>query len=154
MFVYSSGGITIADSGGGLIFLVVDDNIDQFHLLRVLLKELKLPHVCHYARDGVQALDFLNRRFPFEDAPRPDLVLLDLNMPGMTGCEVLHELKEDPKLRSIPAVIFSSSGALNDINACYREHANAFVQKPMDLDDTIRVLESIDRFWSQVRSAE
>jgi len=136
-----------------LIFLVVDDNVDQFRLVRMLLKELKLPHDCHYARDGVQALSFLKRRPPFEAAPRPDLVLLDLNMPGMDGYEVLRYIKDDPSLRSIPAIILSCSRAPQDVNACYREHANAFVQKPMDLDDTIRVLKNIDRFWSLALSA-
>lgn len=131
-----------------LIFLVVDDNVDQFRLLRAVLKDLKLPHVCYYAQDGVQALNFLNRRPPFEAVPRPDLVLLDFDMPGMTGCEVLHQLKGDPNLKSIPAIILSGSRSSKHVNACYREHANAFVPKPIDLDDTIRVLESIDRFWS------
>jgi two-component system, chemotaxis family, response regulator Rcp1 len=135
-----------------LNLLVVDDNVDQFRLVRILLKELKLPHVCHYAQDGVQALKFLNRRPPFEAAPRPDLVLLDFDMPGMNGCEVLHELKGNPSLRSIPAIILSGSRAPENVNDCYREHANAFVQKPMNLDDTLRVLESIDRFWSLVLS--
>jgi CheY-like chemotaxis protein len=136
-----------------LIFLVVDDNVHQFHLVRMLLQELKLPHLCYYAQDGVQALDFLNRRPPFGAAPRPDLVLLDFDLPGMNGCEVLHELKEDSSLRSIPTIILSGSRSPKDVNACYREHANAFVQKPMGLDDTIRVLESIDRFWSLVLPA-
>lgn len=136
-----------------MIFLVVDDNVHQFLLVRSLLKFLKLPHVCYYASDGMQALTFLNRRPPFEAAPRPDLVLLDFDMPGMNGCEVLHRLKEDPNLRSIPAIILSGSRSPNNVNACYREHANAFVQKPMDLDETIRVLESIDQFWSLALSA-
>lgn len=136
-----------------MVLLVVDDNVDQFYLVRALLKQLALPHVCHYARDGVQALDFLNQRPPFAAVPRPDLVLLDLDMPGMHGCEVLHYIKDNPNLRSIPAIILSGSRAPEDVNACYREHANAFVQKPMDLDDTIRVLKSIDRFWSLALSA-
>jgi CheY-like chemotaxis protein len=71
----------------------------------------------------------------------------------MNGCEVLHLLKEDPNLRSIPTIILSGSRSPENVNACYREYANAFVQKPMDLDDTIRVLESIDRFWSLTLSA-
>lgn len=136
-----------------MIFLIVDDDVSQFHLIRTLLRELQLPHECHYTPDGRQALEFLRNHHPFEEAPRPDLVLLDLNMPGMTGWEVLHHLKEDPALRSIPAIIFSSSRALKDVNACYQEHANAFIQKPMDLDDTLRLLEGIDRFWSRVQTA-
>jgi two-component system, chemotaxis family, response regulator Rcp1 len=152
--LYFRGGSRFRFHGGvALNLLVVDDNIDQFRLVRTLLKELKLPHVCHYAQDGVQALDFLNRRPPFEAAPRADLILLDLDMPRMNGCEVLHQIKGDPSLRSIPAIILSGSGAPGDVNACYREHANAFVEKPMDLDETIRVLQSIDRFWSLALSA-
>jgi len=136
-----------------LIFLIVDDDINQLHLLRALLRELNLPHECQYASGGQQALDFLHQRHPFEEAPRPDIVLLDLNMPGMTGCELLHHLKENPNLRSIPAIILSSSRALRDVNACYQEHANAFIQKPMNLDDTMKLLEGIDRFWSRVQTA-
>jgi CheY-like chemotaxis protein len=136
-----------------MIFLVVDDNVNQFHLVRMLLRDVNVLHVCYYAGDGIEALKFLNRKPPFEAVPRPNLVLLDFDMPGMNGCEVLHHLKEDPNLRSIPVIILSSSQSAKRVNACYREHANAFVRKAMDLDDTIRVLQNIDRFWSLALSA-
>src|SRR3954470_19211079 len=134
LLVYSKDTRYIQAVGGCVIFLIVDDDLSQLHLVQALLRELNVSHECHYAANGPQALNFLNRRPPFEGAPRPDLVLLDLNMPGMDGCQVLQHLKQDPNLRSIPAIIFSSSEAPKDVNACYEEHANAFVRKPMDLD--------------------
>jgi len=136
-----------------VIFLIVDDDLSQLHLVQALLRELNVSHECHYAANGPQALNFLNRRPPFERAPRPDLVLLDLDLPGMNGYQVLQHLKHDPNLRSIPTIILSSSRAIEDVNACYEEHANAFVQKPTDLDESLRVLEGIDRFWSRVQHA-
>jgi chemotaxis family two-component system response regulator Rcp1 len=137
-------------SGHALIILIVDDDVSQLHLFQALVRELKLPHECYYTSTGEDALKFIRQQSPFEAAPRPDIVLLDLNMPGMSGFEVLRHLKEDPEMRSIPAIVFSSSRALNDVSECYQEHANAFIQKPMDLDATLEVLEGIHRFWSRV----
>jgi CheY-like chemotaxis protein len=127
--------------------LVVDDNPDQVELTGVLMTELGLPHRCHHAADGRTALDFLHRRSPFDDVPRPDLILLDLNMPGMDGCEVLRHIKSDPELRSIPVIILSTSERPADIDSCYGEYANAYIQKPSDLENSLRVLREIDRFW-------
>jgi CheY-like chemotaxis protein len=131
-----------------LDLLIVDDDPAQLQVVQALLWELGLPHRCHYARSGDKALDFLNRRPPFEEVPRPNLILLDVNMPGMNGCEVLHQVKSDPQLRLIPVIMLSSSEALRDVNACYKEHANAYVNKPRDLDSALELLRDIDHFWA------
>lgn len=136
--------------GSSLDFLIVDDDVSQLYLVRALLADLGLSHRCHYASSGKVALDFLKRRAPFEQAPRPHLILLDLNMPGMNGCDVLRQIKTDVEFRSIPIIILSSSRSLADINACYEGHANAYLHKPFDLEGTRRILQDIDRFWSQV----
>ena len=127
--------------------LVVDDDPGQVRLIRALLGHLGLSHRCHCALNGHSALDFLNKKPPFEHAPRPNLVLLDLNMPGMNGCDVLRYVKSDPELRSIPVIVLSTSQAAQDVNACYSEHANAYVYKGPDLESNLNLLRDIDRFW-------
>ena len=134
--------------GGAFDLLIVDDDLGQQRLFNTLLAELGLQHRCHYVLSGNMALDFLGRVAPFEDAPRPHLILLDLNLPGMNGYEVLRHIKSDLKYRAIPIVVLSSSPAVKDIDACYREYANAYVQKPTDLDGNIKLLRDIDRFWT------
>ena len=129
--------------------LIVDDDVAQLQLLQLLLKELGLPHHCHTVTNGADALDFLRRRPPYESAPRPHLILLDLNLPGKDGCEVLREIKSDPDLRMIPVIIFSQSTSGADVSACYIAKANAYVSKPTDLDSNIRIIEAIERFWLQ-----
>jgi CheY-like chemotaxis protein len=130
--------------------LVVDDDIGQVQLLQVLMKELGLPHRCHHAPDGKKALDFLHRRPPYENVPRPDLILLDLNMPGMNGHEVVRTIKSSPDLRTIPVIILSSSRNQADVDESYREGANAYINKPSDLESNLRTIQGIDRFWAQV----
>ncbi len=136
-----------------LDFLIVDDDLSQLYLMESLLRDLGLQHKCHYASNGEQALDLLHRTHPFENAPRPSLILLDLNMPGMSGREVLERIKSDPQLRSIPTIVLSSSLAPKDVNACYQQHANAYIHKPMDIDETLQLLSGIDRFWCHVLTA-
>lgn len=133
-----------------LNLLIVDDDPKQVRLMETLMQELGLLHRCYHAMSGAQALAFLKRLTPFEDAPRPQLILLDLNMPGMNGYEVLREIKSDPLFRSIPVVMLSCSGALKDVDACYGEHANAYVQKPLDLEGNLQIVREIDRFWADV----
>ena len=127
--------------------LVVDDDTAQLQLLQLLLRELELPHHCHNVTTGDAALDFLHRKPPYESAPRPHLILLDLNLPGKTGCDILREIKTDPDLRLIPVIIFSQSQSRADIQACYTEKANAYISKPTDLDSNIKIIEAIERFW-------
>jgi chemotaxis family two-component system response regulator Rcp1 len=102
------------------------------------------------ARDGVEALAFLRREGEWADAPRPDLVLLDLNLPRKDGRQVLEEMKTDPALRHIPVVVLTSSQAEQDIVRAYDLHANCYITKPVDLDQFITVVKSIEDFWFTV----
>lgn len=135
--------------GRAFDLLIVDDDPAQITLMRALLAELKLPHRCHHAAHGSAALHFLHRDPPFQSVPRPDLILLDINMPGMNGCEILHEIKSDPDLHSIPVMVLSNSLAAKDVNACYAEHANAYLHKEADLDSNLDLVRLIDRFWAR-----
>jgi CheY-like chemotaxis protein len=104
----------------------------------------------HTVEDGVEALDFLHRRPPYADAPRPDLILLDLNLPRKDGREVLAEIKADPALRTIPVVVLTTSRARDDVLRSYDLHANCFISKPMDLNEFNAVVKSIEDFWLTV----
>lgn len=127
--------------------LLVEDNPGDVRLTREALKEGKVRNNLHVAPDGVEALAFLRREGKHEGATRPDLILLDLNLPRKGGREVLEEIKADPSLRSIPVVILSSSQAEQDILRAYDLHANCYVTKPVDLDQFITVVKSIEDFW-------
>lgn len=137
----------MTDRAGEL--LIVDDDLGQVVLIKELLSVLGLSHHLHHVQDGLLALQFLRAEAPYQNAPRPHLILLDLNLPGKHGCEVLQEIKSDPALRSIPVIIMSTSRSSEDIQACYHSHANAFISKAADLDAAIQVVSAIDRFWLQ-----
>src|ERR1700683_2958494 len=113
--------------------LVVDDDEADVALIREALDAHRVPSQVHIARDGVEALQYLRAEIPA--GPRPDMILLDLNMPRMDGREVLSAVKQDPGLADIPIVVFTTSGQPRDIAASYSRHANAYVTKPLDLDD-------------------
>jgi len=130
--------------------LLVEDNPGDYRLTQEALREGKVYNNLHWAKDGVEALDFLNRRGKHAAAPRPDIILLDLNLPKKDGREVLSEIKGDPALRPIPVVILTTSKAEEDILRSYDLHANCYVTKPVDLDKFIVVVQSIDRFWLTV----
>ena len=127
--------------------LLVEDNPGDVRLTREALRENKVNNNLHVAVDGTEALDFLFRRGKYVDAPHPDLVLLDLNLPKKNGREVLAEVKADPLLRRIPVVILTTSDAEQDILASYDLHANCYITKPVDLDRFIEVVKSIEGFW-------
>jgi len=129
--------------------LIVDDDAVQMLVFRHLLQQLGCEHRCHSAENGLEALQFLRRQGAYGKAPKPELIILDLNMPGMNGCEVLVEIKRDPELRSIPVIMFSLCIDPKDVSRCYSEHANAYVQKPPDYQTTLKVVEQIERFWLQ-----
>lgn len=130
--------------------LLVEDNPGDVRLTIEALKEGKILSHLSVARDGVEALDFLNRRSAFAEAPKPDMILLDLNLPRKDGREVLMEIKKDPKLRRIPVVILTTSGADEDIRKSYDLHANCYITKPVDMDRFIEVVKAIDHFWFTV----
>lgn len=127
--------------------LIVDDDVTQARLFEVLIRHLGLAHKCHHAPGGPQALDFLRRKHRHQNAPRPELILLDLNMPGMDGGSVLREIKGDPDLRCIPVIVFSLGSHDEDFDRCYREYANACVRKPADYEGSLRVVRQIEQFW-------
>jgi CheY-like chemotaxis protein len=130
--------------------LLVEDNPGDVRLTREALKEGKVSNNLHVAPDGVEALAFLRREGRYAAAVRPDLILLDLNLPRKGGREVLEEIKNDPALRHIPVVILTSSQAEQDIARAYDLHANCYISKPVDLDQFIRVVRSIEEFWFTV----
>lgn len=127
--------------------LIVDDDVSQASMLRTLLRDIGLTHRCHHCCSGEEALQYLHRESPFENACRPHLILLDLNMPGIDGCEVLKRIKSDPHTQSIPVVMLSSSGSVENIVNCYMEHANAYIRKPADLAGNLAMLRHLDHFW-------
>ena len=130
--------------------LLVEDNPGDVRLTREALKEGKVSNHLSVTPDGVEALRFLRREGPYADAPRPDVVLLDLNLPKKDGRQVLQEMKADPALRTIPVVILTSSDAERDIAGAYELQANCYITKPVDLDQFITVVRSIEDFWFSI----
>jgi two-component system, chemotaxis family, response regulator Rcp1 len=130
--------------------LLVEDNPGDVELTREALHDSKVHMRLSVVNDGVEALAFLRRETPYEDAPRPDLILLDLNLPKKDGRAVLGDVKQDPSLRHIPVVILTSSQAEQDILRAYDLHANCYVTKPVDLDQFITIVRSIEQFWFTV----
>ncbi len=130
--------------------LLVEDNLGDARLTREALKEGKVYNNLHWVKDGVEALDFLHQRGKHNGAPRPDIILLDLNLPKKDGREVLEEIKADKKLMRIPVVILTTSKAEEDVLRTYALHANCYVTKPVDLEQFIKVVKSIDNFWLAV----
>jgi CheY-like chemotaxis protein len=127
--------------------LLVEDNEGDVRLTREALREGHLRNHLHVAEDGERALDFLYRRGEYVDAPRPDLILLDLNLPRRDGREVLAEIKNDPSLKRIPVVVLTTSRAEADLVRMYDLHANCFITKPVDFDQFIQVVKTIENFW-------
>lgn len=130
--------------------LLVEDNVGDVRLTKEALKEGKVYSNLHWAKDGVEALEFLRRQGKFADVPRPDIILLDLNLPKKDGREVLSEIKNDDDLKRIPVVILTTSKAEEDVLRSYQLHANCYVTKPVDLEKFIVVVQSIDKFWLTV----
>lgn len=127
--------------------LLVEDNPGDVRLTREALKEGKIRNNLSVVDDGVKALAFLRHEGEFEKAPRPDLILLDLNLPRMGGREVLAEVKSDPKLKTIPVVVLTSSKAEEDVVKAYELSVNCYVTKPVDLDQFVTVVNAIEDFW-------
>lgn len=138
-------------SGAQLIeVLLVEDSPGDIRLTKEALKDAKMYVNLRVAQDGAQAMAFLMREGAFANAPRPDLILLDLNLPKKDGREVLKEIKESPTLKSIPVVILTTSASEADIQRSYLLHANCYITKPVSLDGFLTVVKSIDNFWMSV----
>jgi CheY-like chemotaxis protein len=127
--------------------LLVEDNAADIRLTQEALRDAKVLNDLHVARDGLKALEFLRKQGEFVDAPRPDLVLLDLNMPKKSGKEVLAEMKSDPSLRSIPVAVLTTSTEEMDILQSYDLGANCYLTKPVDLEQFLALVRKIDEFW-------
>ena len=127
--------------------LLVEDNPGDVRLTRETMKEFKVLNNLSVAGDGVEAMAFLHREGKYATAARPDLILLDLNLPRKDGREVLADIKLDEQLKQIPVVILTTSGAEEDILKTYRLHANCYIKKPVDLDQFTAVIKSIEQFW-------
>jgi CheY-like chemotaxis protein len=143
-----------SDTGGRREILLVEDSQGDVRLIREALREICGGHVLHVVNDGVEALAFLHRTGAYVSAPRPDLILLDLNLPRKNGREVLNDIKADPQLRDIPVIVLTISTAEEDIQTAYRLRANCYVIKPVNLDQFFRVLQSIERYWLSGRCGE
>jgi CheY-like chemotaxis protein len=127
--------------------LVVDDNPGDVQLVVEALQDAKLTNQLHSVGDGVEALAFLRREGPYAGVPRPDLIILDLNLPKKDGGAVLQEIKADPNLRGIPVVVLTTSRADHDILKSYDLNANCYITKPVDFEQFIAAVQAIDHFW-------
>ncbi len=130
--------------------LLVEDNPGDVRLTEEALKEGKVANKVSVVADGMEAMDFLHRAGKYTSAPIPDLILLDLNLPKKNGREVLAEIKMDPKLKHIPIVVLTTSQAEKDIILTYNLHSNCYITKPVDFDQFIEVVKSIENFWFTV----
>ena len=133
-----------------ITILMAEDNATDVMITKEALVHAKLLNTLHVVNDGIEAMDFLYRRGKYPKAPRPDLILLDLNMPRKNGQEVLAEIKADDKLKFIPVVILTTSKAEEDVLKAYGLHANCYVVKPVDFEVFAEVVRSIEQFWFSV----
>jgi len=134
-------------SSTAIEILLVEDNPGDARLTREAFKEGRLLNNLTVVGDGVEALAYLRREGQYSNCPRPDLVLLDLNLPKKDGREVLSEIKTDDELKMIPVVVLTTSAAQEDVTRAYGSHANCYITKPVDLDQFLRVAHSIENFW-------
>jgi two-component system, chemotaxis family, response regulator Rcp1 len=139
--------MVLETTNGAARILLVEDNPGDVRLTMEALKEGKILNEVRVVEDGVEALEFLHRAGKYSDAPRPDLILLDLNLPRKDGREVLAEIKEDESLKKIPVVVLTTSAAERDILRAYNLHANCYITKPVDLEQFIHVVQLIEDFW-------
>jgi two-component system, chemotaxis family, response regulator Rcp1 len=130
--------------------LLVEDSPADVIITREAFEEARLLNEIHVVEDGVQAMEFLRREGRYASAPRPDLILLDLNLPRKNGREVLAEIKNDPNLKSIPVIVLTTSSADEDILKAYDMHANCYVVKPVGFENFLKAVQSIRNFWFSV----
>ncbi|WP_404358120.1 response regulator [Methylotuvimicrobium sp. KM1] len=139
--------MSLEEIGRAAEFLLVEDNPGDVRLTKEALTESKVKNNLNVVGDGEEAMAFLRRQGRYAEAPRPDVILLDLNLPKKNGREVLEEIKADPSLKRIPVVIITSSEAEQDVLRTYDLHVNCYVNKPVDLEQFIKVVQSIETFW-------
>jgi chemotaxis family two-component system response regulator Rcp1 len=139
--------LTTGDSSKPVDILLVEDNPGDARLAIEALSESTVPNTVHAVRDGEEAMAFLHQEGKYASSPRPDIILLDLNLPKKDGREVLAEIKEDPDLKSIPVVVMTTSNAEDDIRKTYNLHVNCYVTKPVELDHFMKVIKSLEDFW-------
>lgn len=137
-------------TGRPIEILLVEDNAGDVRLTREALRDARVRNNLSVARDGAEAMAMLRKERIYGESPRPDLVLLDLNLPKMNGQQVLATMKTDPDLLRIPVVVLTTSKAEEDVLRSYDLHANAYITKPVDFDQFIKVVKSIDEFWLTV----
>lgn len=130
--------------------LLVEDSPADILLTREAFKEFKVINSLHVVEDGIQALAYLNQEGEYASSPRPDLILLDLNLPRMNGSEVLAEIKANPKHKSIPVVILTTSYSEQDVLQAYNQHANCYIVKPVGFENFVEAVKSIHQFWFSV----
>jgi len=136
--------------GKQIKILLVEDNEGDIGLIEEVFEEAKIRNILHVAKDGEEAMLFLRGEERFSGSPRPDIILLDLNLPKKDGREVLKEIKEGEDLKNIPVVILTTSGAEKDVLKAYDLHANAYITKPLDFNQFMKVIESIENFWLEI----
>lgn len=134
-------------AGHPVDILLVEDNNADVELTRQALREAQIPNRLHVAEDGVEAMEFLHRTAGHENVPRPDLIILDLNLPSKNGREVLREVKSDDRLKSIPVVVLTTSEDADDIRAVYLGHGNSYLCKPVDFDEFLKIMKTLESFW-------
>lgn len=139
-------------NGNPAIILLVEDNEGDARLAIEALKDGKISNDLHHVKDGVEAMEFLNQTGEHKDAPRPDMILLDLNMPRMDGREVLEAINKNPELNRIPVIVLTTSQSDTDIDNSYLLNANCYISKPVDFDQFTNVVRSIEHFWFSVVS--
>jgi CheY-like chemotaxis protein len=139
-----------APSFAPIDILMVEDNLGDARLTEEALKESKMLNRLHHAKDGVEAMEFIRKEGKYKDAPTPDIILLDLNLPRKDGREVLAELKAMPRLKNIPVVVLTTSDAEQDIVMSYNLHCNCYITKPVDLDKFIEIVHGIENFWLSI----
>ena len=130
-----------------LEILLVEDNMADVRLLAEVLNDGKDYHRMNVVTNGVEAMAYLNQKGKFSDAPRPDIILLDLNLPKKDGREVLKEIKSDKKFKKIPVIVLTTSDSEEDVAKSYEYHANCYITKPVDLDQYIQVVNAIENLW-------
>jgi len=138
------------DPGRPVIILMVEDNPTDVLIAKEGFCGAQMRNTLHVADDGIEAIEFLHQRGKYADVPRPDLIVLDLNMPRKNGQEVLAEIKADHDLKNIPVVILTTSKSEEDISKAYGLHANCYISKPVDFDEFTKVVQTIQDFWFSV----